>query len=49
MTEPYRLSAEEIRRMHEDGFVVRQGVFSKDECARMAQDVEDLELDLLAH
>ncbi len=48
MTEAHRLTADEIKRMNEDGFVVRKAVFSKDECRRMAEDVEQLERDLLA-
>lgn len=49
MSEPHRLTADEIKRMNEDGFVVREGVFTRAECQQMAQDVEDLERDLLAH
>jgi ectoine hydroxylase len=48
MSEPYRLSASELMRLNEDGYVVREGVFSPDECARMAGDVEQLERDCLA-
>jgi ectoine hydroxylase len=48
MTEAYRLTSDEKKRMNEDGFVVRKNVFSKDECRRMGEDVEQLERDLLA-
>jgi len=48
MTEPHRLTADEIKRMNEDGFVLRKNVFSRDECRRMGEDVEQLERDLLA-
>jgi ectoine hydroxylase len=48
MSEPYRLTADEIRRMNEDGFVIREGVFSREECRQMAEDVEQLERDCLA-
>ncbi len=48
MSEPYRLNAEELKRLAEDGYVVREGVFSKEECQRMADDVEQLERDCLA-
>jgi len=48
MTEPYRLTAQEIRRMNEDGFVVRHNVFTPAECKQMADDVEQLERDCLA-
>ncbi len=48
MTEPYRLNAEELKRLAEDGFVVREGVFSKEECRQMGDDVEQLERDCLA-
>lgn len=48
MSEPFRLRRDERNRLNEDGFVVRAGVFSRDECARMADAVEALERDLLA-
>src|SRR5215471_7080133 len=48
MPEPHRLTQDEIRSMNEDGFVLRRNVFAKDECRRMAEDVEQLERDLLA-
>ena len=43
----HRLTSEERAQMERDGFVVRKGVFSKAECARIAGDVEDLIGDLL--
>jgi len=49
MSEPFRLTAEERKRLNEDGFVVREAVFSRQECAAMGNDVEQLERDLLAH
>ena len=49
MSEPFRLKAEERKRLNEDGFVLREGVFSRQECAAMGDDVEQLERDLLAH
>jgi hypothetical protein len=48
MTEPFRLTQEEIRRLNEDGYVVREGVFTPAECRQMAEDVEQLERDCLA-
>ena len=48
MSEPFRLRAEEQSRLNENGFVVRENVFTRDECAAMADAVETLERDLLA-
>lgn len=48
MSEPFRLTPHERNRLNEDGYVVREGVFGKDECAAMADAVETLERDLLA-
>lgn len=48
MSEPFRLSAAELNRLNEDGYLVREGVFTRGECAAMAGDVETLERDLLA-
>jgi ectoine hydroxylase len=48
MSEPHRLTQDEVRSMNEDGFVLRHSVFTRDECRRMAEDVEQLERDLLA-
>ena len=48
MSEPFRLRAEEQSRLNESGFVVRENVFTRDECAAMADAVETLERDLLA-
>ena len=38
----YALSADELRRLDVDGFVVRERVFDAAECAAIAQDCEDL-------
>ncbi|MCC6917901.1 MAG: phytanoyl-CoA dioxygenase family protein [Alphaproteobacteria bacterium] len=43
----FRLTPEEIARKDRDGFVVRRGVFSRAECARIAGDVEALIDDML--
>lgn len=48
MHEPFRLDSEERKQLMEDGYVLREGVFSVDECRRMADAVETLECDLLA-
>ncbi len=48
MTEQFRLHAEELKRLAEDGYVVREGVFTARECQQMAKAVEQLERDLLA-
>jgi hypothetical protein len=47
MSEPFRLDKDERKRLMEDGYVVREGVFSAPECRRMADAVEALERDLL--
>jgi ectoine hydroxylase-related dioxygenase (phytanoyl-CoA dioxygenase family) len=47
MTEPFRLTSAEMRRLNEDGYVVRGAVFTRAECAAMADAVEALERDLL--
>ena len=44
----FALDAREREALDRDGVVVRQGVFSRAECARIAQDCEDLVADLLA-
>ena len=46
--EPHRLTAAERTRLDEQGFVVRNDVFTRAECARMADAAEQLEKDLLA-
>jgi len=43
----FRLTPEEIAQKERDGFVVRRGVFSRAECARIAGDVENLIDDML--
>ncbi len=48
MTEPFRLSAAERAALSENGYLVRENVFTPGECAAMAGDVETLERDLLA-
>jgi ectoine hydroxylase len=48
MSEPFRLSRDERNRLNEEGFVMRENVFTRAECARMADAVEALERDLLA-
>jgi len=48
MSEPFRMSRQELKMLNEDGFVVRENVFSAGECRRMAADVEQLERDCLA-
>lgn len=48
MAEPFRLNGGELNRLNEDGYVVREAVFTRDECAAMADAVEQLERDLLA-
>src|SRR5215469_3856793 len=48
MSEPHRLSAGERERLGRDGFVLREDVFDKEECAAMADAVERLETDLLS-
>lgn len=48
MSEPFRLNAEELRSLNEDGYVLRHHVFSPSECRHMAEDVEQLERDCLA-
>ena len=48
MSEPFRLNAQELRSLNEDGYVVRENVFSAAECRQMAEDVEQLERDCLA-
>lgn len=47
MSEPFRLNSDECKRLAEDGYVLREGVFTKDECRQMADAVETLERDLL--
>jgi len=48
VTEPFRLSGEELNGLNENGYVVRRGVFTRGECAAMAEGVEQLERDLLS-
>ena len=48
MPERYRLSEAERRDLNTNGYVLREAVFSEDECRRMADAVEALENDLLA-
>jgi ectoine hydroxylase len=48
MSEPFRLNKDELKHLAEDGFVVREGVFTRDECREMADAVETLERDLMA-
>jgi ectoine hydroxylase len=48
MSEPFRLNREELRRLAEDGYVLREAVFTREECGRMAEAVEILERALLA-
>ncbi len=48
MSETFRLNAEELRSLNEDGYVLRHNVFSPSECRQMAEDVEQLERDCLA-
>ena len=48
MPEPFRLSTEERNRLNEDGYLVRENVFTPGECGQMADAVETLERDLLA-
>src|SRR5512138_3233165 len=47
-TRTYRLDADERTRMARDGYVVREGVFSRDECAAIAADCEAMVADLEA-
>jgi hypothetical protein len=48
MPESHRLNGKELKHLAEDGYVLREHVFSKQECQQMANDVEQLECDLLA-
>lgn len=48
MTESHRLTDAERLRLADDGFVLRENVFSGEECQAMAAAVEQLETDLLA-
>lgn len=48
MAENFRLSPEEKASLDRDGFVVRRGVFSPQECDRMGRDCDDLAAHLLA-
>jgi ectoine hydroxylase len=43
----FRLTPAEMARKDRDGFVVREGVFTREECKRIAHDVETLIDDLL--
>jgi hypothetical protein len=47
MSQAFRLKSGERKRLMEDGYVLRERVFSKDECEQMADAVERLERDLL--
>ena len=47
-TRTFRFDADECAALECDGYVVRQGVFSREECAAIAQDCEDLLRDLEA-
>lgn len=48
MPEPFRLTDAERKSFDENGFLVRDDVFTRDECRQMADAVEQLERDLLA-
>ena len=48
MSEPFRLRGTERDSLNENGYLVREDVFTRDECAAMADAVETLERDLLA-
>src|SRR5690348_708327 len=48
MSEPFRMTHDELNKLNEDGYVVRENVFTVAECRRMAEDVEQLERDCLA-
>ena len=48
MVEPFRLTDVERVGLARDGFVLREDVFSREECQAMAAAVEQLETDLLA-
>jgi ectoine hydroxylase-related dioxygenase (phytanoyl-CoA dioxygenase family) len=48
MPEPFRMTHDELNKLNEDGYVVRENVFTVAECRRMAEDVEQLERDCLA-
>jgi len=48
MSQSYRLSATERKQLNEDGFLVREHVFTREECRRMIDHIEALERDLLA-
>jgi ectoine hydroxylase len=48
MPETFRLSDEERKGLDENGFLVRDAVFTRDECRQMADAVEQLERDMLA-
>jgi ectoine hydroxylase len=48
MAESFRLNVAERNQLNENGYVVREGVFTVGECQQMAEAVEQLERDLLA-
>ncbi|HEX2589878.1 MAG TPA: phytanoyl-CoA dioxygenase family protein [Rhizomicrobium sp.] len=48
MSNPFKMTDAERRSWDENGYVVRNDVFTRAECEQMGRDVEDLERDLIA-